>query len=392
MKLKLSSNKKTVRKTFGNLTKYHSSAHLDLMDNIQVELEPEDEVATPLMPKRGRGALTNPAGRFERIDADYEPDEDVPDQIKTEFYADRTKNIIAYNDSPDIGFNASLNPYRGCEHGCIYCFARPSHEYLGLSSGLDFETKIFVKQEAPALLRRELALKSWQPQVVVMSGVTDCYQPFEKHFRITRQCLEIFHEFRNPIAIITKNHLVTRDIDILSNMAKWHGAQVNISITTLDRDLARAMEPRASTPARRIEAVKLLAEAGIPVNVMVAPIIPGLTDEEMPAILKAVAEAGATSAAYTMLRLPYNLKEHFEQWLEQHAPLRKQKVLNRIRDMRGGKLYDARWGKRMRGEGEYYDSVIQLFSVYRKKYGLDQGREPLSIAQFKAPTAQLDLW
>ncbi len=346
----------------------------------------------PLMAKRGRGALTNPAGRFEKIDADYESDEDVPEQMSTEFYADNTKNIISYNDSPDIGFNASLNPYRGCEHGCIYCFARPSHEYLGLSSGLDFETKIFVKREAPVLLRRELALKSWQPQVVVMSGVTDCYQPFEKHFRITRQCIEVFQEFKNPIAIITKNHLVTRDIDILSEMAKWHGAQVNISITTLDRELARAMEPRASTPLRRIEAVRLLSNAGVPVNVMVAPIIPGLTDEEMPMILKAAAEAGATSAAYTMLRLPWNLKEHFEQWLETHASLRKQKVLNRIRDMRGGKLYDATWGKRMRGEGKYHDSVIQLFSVYRKKYGLDRGREPLSLAHFNVPTDQFNLF
>ena len=362
------------------------------MDSIQVIKEITEEATAPLVVKRGRGALTNPAGRFEKIDADYEPDEDVPDQIKTEFYADRTKNILSYNDSPDVGFDASLNPYRGCEHGCIYCFARPSHEYLGLSSGLDFETKIFVKQEAPVLLRRELSLKSWQPQVVVMSGVTDCYQPFEKYFRITRQCLEVFEEFRNPIAIITKNHLITRDADILSAMAKWHGAQVNISITTLDRELARAMEPRASTPARRIEAVRVLRAAGVPVNVMVAPIIPGLTDEEMPAILKAAAEAGATSAAYTMLRLPYNLKEHFEQWLEQHAPLRKQKVLNRIREMRGGQLYDSRWGKRMRGEGEYYDSIVQLFSVYRRKYGLDQGREPLSLAHFKVPTDQLDLF
>lgn len=350
--------------------------------------EPKD----PLHARKGRGAITNPSGRFERLDATYEPEPDAPEQIKTQFFADRTKNIIAYNDSPDIGFNASLNPYRGCEHGCIYCFARPTHEYLGLSSGLDFETKIFVKMNAPELLRNELMAPKWEPQVVVMSGVTDCYQPFERQFEITRRCLEIFQEFRNPVAIITKNHLVTRDIDILAHMAQWQGIEVNVSITTLDRDLVRALEPRASTPARRVETVKLLSDAGIPVNVMVAPIIPGLTDEEIPAILEAVAQAGARSAAHTLLRLPYNLKEHFEQWLEQHAPLRKQKVLNKIREMRGGKLYDARWGHRQRGEGEYYDSIAQLFAMHKKKFSLTGMREPLSITQFRRPNDQFSLF
>ena len=346
----------------------------------------------PLQPKKGRGAISNPVGRFERLNMSYDVFDGDEPPIKTQFFADRTKKIISYNDSPDVGFSASLNAYRGCEHGCIYCFARPTHEFLGLSSGLDFETKIFVKLNAPELLRAELTAKSWEPQVVVMSGVTDCYQPFEKKFEITRRCLEVFEEFRNPIAIITKNHLVTRDIDILARMAAWGGARVNVSITTLDRDMARALEPRASTPMRRVEAVRRLSEAGIPVNVMVAPIIPGLTDDQIPAILEVVAQAGAESAAYTLLRLPYNLKEHFEQWLEQHAPLRKQKVLNKIREARGGKLYNAQWGQRMRGEGEYYDSITQLFAVHRKKFGLDKERSRLSTEHFRVPTDQLSLF
>ena len=357
-------------------------------------IAPEDQglaFLNPLLPTRGRGAITNPSGRFERIEANYEPDPDAAPQLKTQFFEDRSKNIISYNDSPDVCFTASLNPYRGCEHGCIYCFARPTHEYLGLSSGLDFETKIFVKLAAPQLLRAELMTKKWEPQVVVMSGVTDCYQPFEKQFGITRQCLEIFHEFKNPIAIITKNHLVTRDMDLFARMAEWGGAQVNISITTLDRDLARALEPRASTPARRLEAVRLLSDAGVPVNVMVAPIIPGLTDDEIPAILEAVAQAGAQSAAHTLLRLPYNLKDHFEQWLEEHAPLRKQKVLNRMREMRGGALYNAQWGKRMRGEGVYYESLVQLFDLHRKKLGLTR-RTELSTAHFTRPGDQMALF
>ncbi len=358
----------------------------------ELEAGAEPEILNPLQLKKGRGALTNPAGRFERIDMDYEPEEDSGEQIKTQFFADATKSIIATNDSPDVGFNASLNAYRGCEHGCIYCFARPTHEYLGLSSGIDFETKIFVKQNAPELLREALTAKSWQPQVVVMSGVTDCYQPFEKKFEITRRCLEVFAEFRNPIAIITKNHLVTRDRDILAQMAAWQGARVNVSITTLDRELARTLEPRASTPQRRLEAVRQLSEAGIPVNVMVAPIIPGLTDDEIPAILEAAAQAGAQSAAKTLLRLPYNLKDHFEQWLEVHAPLRKQKVLNCLREMRGGKLNNTEFGQRMRGQGEYYDTLSTLFALQKKKHGLVGMREDLSIAHFRRPTDQLSLF
>lgn len=354
----------------------------------------------PLLAKKGRGAVTNPSGRFEPRRAEYAPEPQAEERedwdsvpaLKTEFYPDRSRSIIATNESPDIGFAASLNPYRGCEHGCVYCFARPTHEYLGLSSGIDFETKIFVKYDAPALLRAALMAKRWQPQTVILSGVTDCYQPFEKKFELTRQCLEIFSSFKNPIAIITKNYLVTRDVDILARMAAWHGAQVNISITTLDRDLARALEPRASTPERRLQAAKLLSDAGVPVNIMVAPIIPGLTDEEIPAILEAAAAAGAQSAAHVLLRLPHNLKEHFAQWLDVHAPLRKQKVLNKLREMRGGNLYDARYGTRMRGEGEYYDSLAQMFALQKKKHGLSGMKHPLSTAHFMRPTDQFSLF
>ncbi|MEJ0010524.1 MAG: PA0069 family radical SAM protein [Alphaproteobacteria bacterium] len=311
--------------------------------------------------------------------------------MKTEFYEDNTKGILSYNKSPDIGFEVSLNPYRGCEHGCIYCFARPFHEYLGLSAGIDFETKIFVKMNAPVLLREELSAPSWEPQTVVMSGVTDCYQPFERKFGITRRCLEVFWEFRNPIAIITKNALVTRDIDILARMAEQNLARVNFSITTLDPEIARTMEPRASAPHRRLEAVKQLTSAGIPVNVMIAPIIPGLTDEEIPALTEAAAEAGAQTAAMMMVRLPYGVKHLFEDWLEQHQPLRKQKVLNKIRAMRGGKLNEPDFFKRRRPTGEYAEQMKKLFTLHAKKHGLDRDGSSLTTQHFRRVTDQLQL-
>ena len=346
----------------------------------------------PLVPKKGRGAIANPSGRFERLDMSYEPDPDEPVQVPTQFFADNTQSIISYNKSPDVGFETSLNPYRGCEHGCIYCFARPFHEYLGLSAGVDFETKIFVKLNAAELLRKELSAKSWEPQTVVMSGVTDCYQPFEKKFGITRQCLEVFAEFRNPIAIITKNHLVTRDIDILARMAQQNLARVNFSITTLDNDIARTMEPRASTPKRRLEAVKILSDAGVPVNAMIAPIVPGLTDDEIPALVEAVAQAGAESAVM-MVRLPYGVKDLFEQWLEQHFPLRKQKVLNKIRAMRGGKLNEGEFFKRKQPQGEYVESMEKLFALHAKKHGLDRREHtPLTTAHFRKVTDQMTLF
>src|SRR4051812_32743511 len=267
-------------------------------------------------PLHGRGASGNPANRFEAIhlerDLDWNPDEDTAPG--TAFYRDTTKTIINYNDSPDVGFEASLNPYRGCEHGCIYCFARPTHEYLGFSSGLDFETRIMVKENAPELLRKELASPKWKPQVLVMSGVTDCYQPIERRLRITRRCLEVLHEFRNPVGIITKNALVTRDIELFRRMAEYQGVAVNISITTLDASLTPRLEPRAALPKARLAAMAALSKAGIPVGVMAAPMIPGLTDHEMPAIIQAAAAAGAQWAGYTPIRLPFAIKDLFERW------------------------------------------------------------------------------
>lgn len=339
---------------------------------------------------KGRGAEFNPINRFDLLytepDPEWDPSQNRPP--KTEVYRDTTKQIINYNDSPDVGFSASVNPYRGCEHGCIYCYARPGHEYFGLSSGVDFESKIFVKETAPELLRKELAKKSWQPQVIAMSGVTDPYQPVERKLGITRRCLEVLLDFRNPVAIITKNHLVTRDIDILEQLDNFQCITVNISITSLDRSLARVMEPRASTPADRLKAVEELSKRGIPVNVMVAPIIPALTDEEIPHILKTVASAGALSAAFTIVRLPYANKDLFIRWLESHFPERKEKILNRIRSMRGGKLYDATFGKRMRAEGFFAEQIKQLFEVICRKYGLNQKRWSLSTAFFQNPNEQ----
>ena len=342
-----------------------------------------------------RGASENPANRFEKIhlepDADWNPDDSpLP---RTQFLVDHSQTAIAYNDSPDLGFGASVNPYRGCEHGCIYCYARPTHEYLGFSAGLDFETKIMVKTRAPELLRAELSSSKWQPQVIVMSGVTDCYQPVERKLKLTRRCLEVLLEFRNPVAIITKNFLVTRDIDLLAELAKYNCASVTVSVTTLDTELRNVMEPRTSPPQARLNAIRKLSEAGIPVSVNVAPIIPGLTDHEMPAILKAAREAGATSAGFTVVRLPHGDKALFENWLTMHFPDRKEKVLNRIKAMRGGKLYDAQWGSRMRGEGIFAEQIAQMFQVARRKAGFKNDPRELSTAAFRRPGgAQLSLF
>src|SRR6267142_3736453 len=267
-------------------------------------------------PLPSRGAGGNPPNRFEKLhvetDDDYDADQDpLP---RTQFLKDNTSTIITYNDSPDVGFQASINPYRGCEHGCIYCYARPFHEYLGFSAGLDFESKFMVKEDAPELLRNELSSPKWQPQVIFLSGVTDCYQPVERKLKLTRRCLEVLAEFRNPVFIVTKNQLVTRDVDLLSELARHHAVGVLLSITTLDAGLRKVMEPRTSPPAARLAAIRELASAGIPVGVNVAPIIPGLTDHEIPAILKAAAEAGATSAGYTVVRLPHAVAPLFVKW------------------------------------------------------------------------------
>ncbi len=338
-------------------------------------------------PIHGRGAAGNPANRFERLH--YEPDPDVdPDDRPapaTQFFKDQSRTIIATNDSPDVGFEASINPYRGCEHGCIYCYARPTHEYLGFSAGLDFETRILVKEDAPELLRAELTSPRWQPKVLAISGVTDPYQPIERRLQLTRRCLEVLAEFRNPLAIVTKNHLVTRDLDLLKELASHNAAAVFLSVTTLDADLARKMEPRTSHPQGRLTAIQELSSAGVPAGVMVAPVIPGLTDHEIPAILQAVSQAGARFAGYTPLRLPYAVASLFENWLEQHFPERKDKVLSRIRSLRGGKLNDARFGSRMRGEGIFSETIAELFALACRRNGIARGGPSLSTAVFRRP-------
>lgn len=336
-------------------------------------------------PIKGRGSSDNPINRFEGQYVDYELDEETGEKPsgKTQLIPDDTKEIISFNKSPDVPFEASINPYRGCEHGCIYCYARPYHEYLGFSSGLDFESKIVVKYKAAELLRKTLQSPKWNPRVIAMSGVTDVYQPIERKLKITRSVLEILAEFRNPVGIITKNYLVTRDIDVLQELQKYNCIKVTVSITSLNPELTRIMEPRTSRPKRRLQAIEMLAKAGIPVGVNVAPIIPGLTDHECAAILKAASGAGATSAGYTVVRLPYKVKDLFQDWLEQHFPDRKEKIINRILDIREGSLNVSEWGKRMRGEGNYARQIRDIFAIQTKKYGLDKNREPLSIAHFK---------
>lgn len=336
------------------------------------------------LPARGRGSGSNPVNRFETVELVPEPpDSDEVSSPITQFLTDSSKTIIAYNDSPDVGFDASINPYRGCEHGCIYCYARPTHEYLGFSAGLDFETKIMVKEQAPELLRRELSSPGWEPRVVAMSGVTDCYQPVEKKLELTRRCLEVLLKFRNPVVIVTKNHLVTRDIDVLKKLVRFQCAAVIISLTTLDPKLSATMEPRASRPARRIAAIRTLSEAGIPVGYLQAPMIPALTDSEAPAIAQAAAKAGASFAGYVPLRLPFVVKSLFESWLEQHYPDKKTKVLNRIRAIRGGKLNDPKFSSRMEGEGIFAEQMAKLFRVACKKAGIQNKRPCLSTDHFR---------
>lgn len=333
----------------------------------------------------GRGTVLNPTNRFEEIKVESDPEYDFSDdpQPKTTYYLDTSKSFINYNDSPDIPFSAGINPYRGCEHGCIYCYARPSHEYFGLSSGLDFETKIFVKTEAPKLLRKEFLNPKWKPQVIALSGNTDCYQPIERKLQITRQILEVLLEFRNPAGMITKNKLITRDIDILSEMAKLDLVSVTISVTSLDKALARKMEPRASTPKDRLETIEKLAKAKVPVGVNVAPIVPGLTDSEIPAILKEAVNRGAKYAGYTIVRLPYSIKELFEDWLIRNFPERKDKIINRIKSMRDGRLNDPNFGSRMHGTGVFADQIDAIFNLYCKKFKLNEEERDLTIKHFR---------
>jgi DNA repair photolyase len=271
---------------------------------------------------QGRGSASNPVNRFEKLHFEADPDTEpeVQSAPGTQFLRDKTVSILSHNDSPDVGFDTSINPYRGCEHGCIYCYARPTHEFLGLSAGLDFESKILIKEEAPALLRQALSSPKWKPRVIAMSGVTDCYQPIERRLKLTRGCLEVLAECRQPVCIITKNFLVTRDSDLLQELARHQAVCVTISVTTLEADLARVMEPRTSMPKQRLAAITALARAGVPVGVNVAPVIPGLTDHEILRIIQAATGAGAQFAGYTVVRLPYAVKDLFEQWLANHAP------------------------------------------------------------------------
>jgi len=343
---------------------------------------------------RGRGALSNVVGRYERQtralvddgwDDGWRDDDLSPPPLRTEVIRDATRTIIARNKSPDISFDRSINPYRGCEHGCIYCFARPTHAYLGLSPGIDFESRLFAKPNAAELLAKELSAPGYVVKTIAMGTNTDPYQPIEKKMRITRSILEVLREFRHPVGIVTKSPLILRDIDILGEMAEMGLAKVALSVTTLDRKLARMMEPRAGTPARRLQAIKALSEARIPTGVMFAPAIPALNDGEMEAVLSAAAEMGARSAGYVLLRLPLEIKDLFREWLEGNVPDRARHVMSLVRSMRGGKDYDSQWNTRMRGTGPYAEMIARRFHLAVKRLGLNQPSRPLDIAKFKKP-------
>ena len=338
--------------------------------------------------RRGRGSGVNPSGRFEPttrhvFDDGWNTIEELP-PFKTEVQVEKPRTIITRNDSPDISFDRSINPYRGCEHGCVYCFARPTHSYMGLSAGLDFESRLFAKPDAARLLDRELSKDGYQPRTIAIGTNTDPYQPIEKNWRIMREVLEVLEARNHPVGIVTKSALVVRDIDILARMAEKGLAKVALSVTTMDRLLARTMEPRAATPTKRLEAIRQLSDAGIPVSVMVAPIIPGLTDQEIERILDSAAAAGATGAGYVILRLPLEVSPIFKDWLLRHYPDSYRHVLSLIRSMRDGKDYDAEWGKRMRGKGPYAWQIGRRFEIAAKRLGLNSERTPLRTDLFKA--------
>jgi DNA repair photolyase len=350
-----------------------------------IRVHASDHPASPASKIVGRGAGINPANRFEALHYDEdewcEPSESA--HIRTQIFRDDSQTIISRNQSPDVGFETSLNPYRGCEHGCAYCYARPTHEYLGFSAGLDFESKILVKLNAAELLRTELSRLSWRPQTLTLSGVTDCYQPIERKLKITQSCLQVLAEFLNPTFIVTKNHLVTRDIDLLRGLAAHNAAGVTISVTTLDAGLAQKLEPRASSPRSRLAAIRELASANIPVGVNVAPIIPGINDHEIPNIVASSAEAGARFAYYTIVRLPLAVSTIFVDWLETHFPDRKNTVIRRIQSIRGGKMNDSTFGRRMRGEGILADQIRQVFQVACRRARLNEEHVELSTTSFR---------
>lgn len=355
--------------------------------------EGQDFATKPVTLYRGRGAVENVRGRFESDvrtafdDGWCQSDESAP--LRTQVTQEFAKSILTRNDSPDIPFDVSLNPYRGCEHGCVYCFARPTHSFLGLSPGLDFESRLFAKVNAAELLRDEISRPGYVPQVIAIGVNTDAYQPIEREFRITRRVIEVLHECRHPFALITKSSLIERDLDLLSELGQAGLVRAAVTLTTLDPDLARKLEPRAASPTRRLRTIRTLAEAHIPVSVSISPIIPFVNDADMEAILDAACDAGASNAHFIILRLPWELREVFQRWLETHFPDRADRVMNRIRDMRQGRDYDSRFGVRMRGEGIWADLYHQRFTRRSLRLGLNQDRRPLDLTQFRKPAVKL---
>ena len=347
-------------------------------------------MSPPPTSPRGRGAASIASGRFEAdtreaFDDGWTADDVKPVQFTTTVTAEKAKVIITRNDSPDVGFSTSINPYRGCEHGCIYCYARPAHAYMGLSPGLDVESMLFFKPEAARLLERELSSPRHVPEVIHIGGNTDPYQPQERRLRVTRGVLEVLSRFNHPFSVISKSGLILRDLDLLAPMAQRNLVRVAISITTLDRKLARSMEPRAATPEKRLDAVKRLTDAGVPTVVMFAPCIPGLNDHEMEAVLERAAAAGASGAGYVALRLPMEIADLFQEWLATDHPDRASRVMSLVRQMRGGKTYDSQWGKRMKGEGPIAALTSRRFAVAKARYGLATKLPPLDLGQFRVP-------
>ncbi|MES2792806.1 MAG: PA0069 family radical SAM protein [Planctomycetota bacterium] len=342
---------------------------------------------------KGRGSHLSPANRFEKVHVEedwehFDGDEEFLDEVSrttTQYFPDSSKSIISENDSPDVFFRYGLNPYRGCSHGCAYCYARPTHEYLGLNAGIDFESKIFVKERAPELFREFLSRPNYQSELIVMSGVTDCYQPAERKYRLTRGCLEVALEFRQPMEIITKNALIVRDLDLLALMASQKLIEVNISLTSLDQELTRSLEPRTSSPTAKLRAIRALTDAGVPVRVMVSPIIPGLNDSSIPAVLEAAREAGAQAATYVLLRLPLTVAPVFQEWLERTHPTQRERIEHLIQNTRDGGLYSSKFGERMRGTGAIADQIQQTFRVFRRKFGYAEQLPALDYSNFEVP-------
>lgn len=344
---------------------------------------------------KGRGSIINPNQRFTSLHVDYDDEGDASVRLNTRLFRDHSSTVISRHHSPDLPFEASLNPYRGCEHGCAYCYARPTHEYLGFSSGYDFESKIMVKEDAPALLRAEFARPHYKPVCLACSGVTDPYQPIEKKLRVTRRCLEVMAECRNPVVFITKNHLITRDLDLLQELARYQAAAAYISITSLDPRLAHKLEPRASSPAQRLDAIRQLRAAGVPVGVSLAPVIPAINEEEIPSIVQAAHDAGASFIGSTVVRLPFAVKDIFTAWLDRYFPERKDKVLGRIRDMQGKTLSHRDFGTRLKGEGIWAEQIRSMVTISARRCGYAPHRPQVSTAAFRRPremNGQMELW